>query len=292
MKKIAYYPGCTMKTTGAPAERTAHTVAKALGYELDELEKWNCCGTVFQLADDSIMQHVASVRNLIRAQDTGHNEITTLCAICYNTLRRVGELYNSDADKRERLTAFTDEEEDYQGGVRPRHFLELLDDNGALETLAKKVKRPLKGLKVMPYYGCLLLRPKELALDDKEHPQLMEKVLKTVGAEPVESPYRTECCGSYETVDRPEFVAERTYQIISDARQRGAQMIITACPLCQFNLDSRQRDVDELYTGFQKMPVMYFTQLLHIALGGSKKDVGFKEHYVNPRPVLKENEVI
>ncbi len=281
-----------MKTTGAPAERTAHTVAKVLGYELDELERWNCCGTVFQLTDDSIMQHTASVRNLVRAQDAGHDYITTLCAICYNTLRRVGDLYNTDVDKRERLTAFMDEEEEYKGGVEAHHFLELLDSEKAIEKLKKAVKKPLNGLKIMAYYGCLLLRPEEYAIDDKENPQLMENVIEAIGGNPVYSPYRTECCGSYETVNKPEFVAERAFQIISDARKRGARAIITACPLCQFNLDARQHNIKELYSEFHTIPILYFTQLLHLALGGDPGIAGLDEHYVNPEPLLEETGII
>jgi heterodisulfide reductase subunit B len=283
-----------MKTTGASAEKTAHTVANAIGYELDELKKWNCCGTVFQLTDDAIMHHVGSIRNLIHTQEQGYDELTTLCAICYNTVKRVDMLYKKDPDKNERLKAFIDNEkaykggieEAYNGGVSIKHFLELLKTDEAIEALKSAVKKPLTGLKVMPYYGCLLLRPEGLEIDDRENPSLMEKILRAAGAEPVQSPYRIECCGSFETVEKPEFVAERTYQIVGDSRKRGAQVIITACPLCQFNLDARQKDVEGLYRGFQKIPVLYFTQLLHIALGGEPDEAGFGEHYVDPRPAL------
>ena len=286
-QKIAYYPGCTMKTTCAAAEQTAHTVADAVGYELDELEYWNCCGTVFQLTDDSIMQHVGSMRNLVRAEQAGHDRLTTLCSICYNTMRRVGDLYNSDRDKRERLTAFMDDEEEYSGKVEMTHFLSLLDSEEALEKLKSAVEISFEELKVMGYYGCLLLRPEELALADRENPQLLERIIRVTGAEPVEAPFRTECCGSYKTVDSPDFVAERTYQILSDAANRDADLVITACPLCQFNLDDRQREVEEAYAAFKTLPVVYFTQFLHIALGGDPEKAGFDDHYADPSPVFE-----
>lgn len=286
MKKIAYYPGCTMKTTGAGAEKTAHTVANAIGIELDELKRWNCCGTVFQLTDDAIMHHVGSIRNLIRAQDQGYDEMTTLCAICYNTIKQVDALYANDTDKRDRLTAFMDEEEKYRGTVKIKHFLEFFKDESNLEKLSGSVKKPLAGLKVMPYYGCLLLRPEKMAIDDRENPSLMEKILKAVGAEPIESPYRIECCGSYETVENPSLVVQRTYSIVSDSKKRGAQMIITACPLCQFNLDARQKDVMSSFAGYAPIPVLYFTQLLHIALGGDPALAGFEEHCIDPKQIL------
>jgi len=292
MKKIAYYPGCTMKTTGANAEKTAHTVAAAIGIELDELEKWNCCGTVFQLTDDAIMHHVGSIRNLIHTQEQGYDELTTLCAICYNTVKRVDALYAKNTEKRERLTAFLDEVEKYRGSVKVKHFLEFFKDDGNLEKLSGSVKKPLAGLKVMPYYGCLLLRPEEMAIDDRENPSLMEEILKAVGAEPIESPYRIECCGSYETVENPALVAQRTDNIVSDSKKRGAQMIITACPLCQFNLDSRQRDVASAFAGFSPIPVLYFTQLLHIALGGDPALAGFAEHSIDPTPILSSLNII
>jgi len=179
-----------------------------------------------------------------------------------------------------------DREEDYEGKVEVLHFLEVLRELG-FEKLEEKVKNPLEGLKIAPYYGCLMLRPREIGIDDPEEPTIQKELLEALGAEVVDNPYKVRCCGSYQTVNRKYIVADLAHDILSYAAREGAEAITLSCPLCSFNLDDRQREVKELYPSFREIPVFYFTQLMAIAFGLKEKYYGFDLNHVDPRPLLK-----
>jgi len=280
--KIPYYPGCTLKSTAKNFEDTTVAVSDALGIELLELERWNCCGTVYCLASDDLMHQLAPVRNLIRVQEMGFDRVTTLCSMCYNTLEQANQLVKEDSEKLEKMNSFMDQEEDYKGGVTVTHYLTLLKEEIGFENLP--VKTPLKGLTVVPYYGCLLLRPEEVSIDNPENPTIMAELLEALGACVVDHPYKLECCGSYHTVDHKDVVCEKTYSILSSAQKRGAEAVVLSCPLCEFNLDFRQKDLEK---ELAPVPVLYFSQLLALSLG-LDGNLGFDQHYVNPEPLLKK----
>ena len=296
--KIAYYPGCTLKTAAKNFEDSALAVARALDVELVELPKWNCCGTVYSLADDNLMYHLAPVRNLLRIKQmvrdklvTDEHRMVVLCSMCYNTLKRTNLRVKENPEDLRKLNDFMYEEADkYELNVEVIHFLDLLKDID-LEKIREKVIKPLTGLKVVPYYGCMLLRPQEVSLDDPEEPELQENILAALGAEPVDSPYRKVCCGSYLTVGNKDAVVELAYKILSHAQKAGAEALTTSCPLCAFNLDNRQKEIKEKYPGFKNMPVFYFTQLMAIAFGLSEDCYGFALHYNKPEPLLKEKQL-
>lgn len=293
MKKYPYFPGCTLKQTAKNFERSALAAARRLDIELVELPRWNCCGAVFSLTADDVMHHIGAVRDLIRVEQMneaglvdGEYRLVTLCSMCYNVLKRVSLLVK-DADTLAKANAFMDEEPDYQGKVEVVHFLEILRDELGFEALAERVSRPLEGLKVSAYYGCTLLRPREVSIDDPEAPRIMDQFIEALGATPVDNPYKSLCCGSYHTVGSgKEIVATRAHKIIEGARRGGADLIITSCPLCAFNLDNRQELVREMYPDFEHMPILYFTQLLALALG-AEDEAGFSDNYVDPRPLLR-----
>jgi heterodisulfide reductase subunit B len=267
--------------------------AAALGIEMAELPSWYCCGTVYSLASDDLMRQLGPIRTLIQVEKQGDSRVTTLCAMCYNTLKRANKLVQDDKEKLDKINDFMYEEETkYKGGVQVVHLLELLRDELGYEKLATLVKKPLKGLKVATYYGCLLLRPEGIGLDDLEEPTIVEGMLKALGAEVVRYPYGTECCGSYHTVQESDLVVERTTAIIGSAQARGADAVVLSCPLCEFNLDARQKEASEKYPGFKKTPVLYFTQLLALALGLDPSVCRFDLHYVDPRPMLKEKGIV
>ncbi len=288
MKEIIYYPGCTLKTQAKNFEDSAIASARALGIELVEMERWNCCGTVFSLAGDNLIQQLAPIRDLLRVKEMGGEKVVTLCAMCYNTLKRANELLRSDQEKREKIQLFMDREEiEYGGEVEVLHFLELLRDEVGFKKIARKIKNPLPHLKAASYYGCLLLRPEEVAIDDPEAPTVLADLLSACGCETVDFPYQAECCGAYQTVDQAEVVAERTYQIVNSARKSGAEAIVTSCPLCFFNLDARQKEAKEKYPDFVQLPVFYFTQVLALALG-LEEDIGdIALHHIDPLPTLE-----
>ncbi|MEA2071673.1 MAG: CoB--CoM heterodisulfide reductase iron-sulfur subunit B family protein [Asgard group archaeon] len=293
VKKIGYYPGCTSKSYAKYLDSTARIVFRKLGIELEELSRWTCCGTFFGLADDNLTSQIAPIRNMIRAVEDGHSEITTICSMCYNTLKRANTLFKNDEEKAMRLNAFMYEEEDYQGEITVRHVLDLIAEKLTKTNLQPYLAKTLKGLKIAPYYGCTLLRPREISIDNNiEKPTILSDLIFSLGGEAIEDPYMTECCGSYLTVKDKHLVAERANKIISSMANRGAEIIMVSCPLCHFNLDRRQKEARELNSSLPRIPIVYFTQLMALAMGVPVEELGFEEHYINPLTLLRERGVI
>jgi len=291
--KVAYYPGCTLKTAAANFETSAVAGLERLGIELEELPRWNCCGTVYSLASDDLIHQLAPIRNLIRVKEQNCDRLTTLCAMCYNTLKRSNFRFQQDPESLETLNRFMYLENlEYQGDVEVLHPLELLRDEIGFAKISKRVVRPLNGLKVANYYGCMLIRPHEIGLDDPENPVVMEQLTEALGAEPVDFPFKTECCGAYQTVEEVALVVSRAYQILTSAQSWGAEMVAVSCPLCAFNLDQRQREVKREHVGFKRIPVMYFTQLLALAMGLGEEVLRLDLHDTDPRPVLKQRQLL
>lgn len=287
--KISYYPGCTLKNNAKNFEDSALCSLKRLEVEAIELERWNCCGTVFSLATDDLIHHVAPIRNLIRVKEANTNKFMTLCAMCFNTLKRANERVKSDPESLDKINKFMYREDvKYEGDVQVLHLLELLRDEIKFENIAKKVVKPLKNLKIANYYGCLLVRPKEIGIDDVENPTVLENLMTTLGADAIDFPYKTECCASYQTVDKPENVADRTYHILTSAQSQGAELVSVSCPLCAFNLDYRQKETVQKYPEFKNIPILYFTQVMALALGCPEKDLRLDLHYIDPKPILRE----
>ncbi len=286
---IPYFPGCTLSTKAKNYDRSGRAVAKALGLELEELPEWQCCGATFPLMLDDSMALIAPTRILYQAQQAGER-VTTLCSVCFNVLRRSQALLGRDEEMLDRINWFTEQE--YHGDVVVSHFLEVLrDDLGWDEepgSLAEHVRRPLTGLKAAPYYGCLLLRPyDEIGLDNPEDPRILHDLLRALGAEPVDFPFNIECCGSYLMVKDPDVPESLSTEIVASAREHGADVVVTACPLCQFNLDYPQRETVGSRAG-SRIPVVYFTQLMAVALGLPEETWGFEDHYVDPKPLFDE----
>ncbi len=288
--ELLYYPGCTLKTSARNLETSGRAVLEALGHQMVEMEEWTCCGVVSSLTDDDLMHHLGPLRNLIHAQDQGHNRILTLCDFCYNTLKQTSQRVDGSPEDLEKLNSFMDRETDYQPGVKVMHLLEFLRDEVGFATLKKKVKHPLKGLKVMPYYGCMLLRPREVAIDDPEDPQILSDLMKALGATVVDNPFKIECCGSYHTIEQKELTSKRAQNISQYGLDRGAQAITLSCPMCRFNLDVRGQEAEELVKGYKQVPVLYYTQLIAVALGLDTESLGFDQHTVDPLPILTQGD--
>lgn len=289
--KLAYYPGCTLKTDAKNFDVSTFKAAKTMGIELIELHRWNCCGTLHALAKDDVIHHLAPVRNLIRVEqmkDEGLVEeakVVAQCVMCWNTLKRANATVNEDSEKMEKIRAFMEQEPEYSGKVEVIHLLEVLRDQG-WNKLKDAVKRPLDGLKLAPYYGCLLLRPREFALDDPDKPRIMEDLLEALGAETVDIPYKSKCCGAYHSVHLKEVAAELSYKILSQAMEMGVDMLVTACPLCEFNLGKRQMEIRKLYPDFGVIGIVYYTQLMALAFGLEEEATRFYENNPDPRPIL------
>ena len=289
---LSYYPGCTLKTRAKGLEDSAVASMGALGIRLVEIERWNCCGTVYSLAEDDLAHHLAPVRNLIRVKEQGGDRVSTLCSFCYHTLKRANLLVRNDGEKRKTLNDFMEEEVDYNGEVEVVHLLEVLRDEIGWENIEAKVKVPLKGLKVAPYYGCTLLRPQAVAIDQVERPTILQNLVETLGAEAVDFPYATECCGAFQIVGNPDAITQRSWEILSSAMRRGAEALVLTCPLCHFNLGQRQSELMQRYSDFKGMPLFYFTQLLAISLGIDPGVCHFELDYGVPLSLLKSKNLV
>ena len=298
MTNIAYYPGCTLKTKAQNYEKSTTESMKKLDMNLVEPERWNCCGTVHALATDDVMHHLAPIRNLLRVEElqaegkVDSGQMVTLCAMCYNTLKRANKAFNEDSDKAKKIRdTMYREDTQYTGKVEVIHLLETLREMG-WDKVKEQVEKPLKGLKVAPYYGCLLLRPRGTGVDDTDNPTVLEDFIEALGAEPVKFAYSQKCCGSYNTIHMKEVVAELAYKILDDAKQAGADVLVTACPLCEYNLGPRQTEVMKIHPDFDPIPVLYFTQLMAEAFGLGEETAGYAGNTPDPRPLLREKGII
>ena len=255
--KYSYYPGCTLKNKAKDLDAYARASAQALGFELEEIENWQCCGGVYPLGSDEIATKLSSVRALVSARDEG-TDLVTLCSACHNVIKQTNHAMQTNAAFADKVNRYMANDGGYQGEAEVYHYLEMLRDLVGFDKVKEKVVNSLKGKKIAPYYGCLLLRPgKVMRMDDPENPSIMEDLIRALGAEAVVYARRNECCGGYITVESPEAAKKNANAIIENAKAAGAEMIITACPLCKYNLEKCGAD----------MPVVYFTELLAEALG-------------------------
>ncbi len=255
--KMSYFPGCTLKNKALDLDAYARRSAEALGVSLEEIENWQCCGGVFTTASDEVATKLSSVRALKDAL-AKEQPLITVCSACHNVIKQTNYAMQNDKDFANKVNRYMAEETDYNGETTVYHYLEMLRDVVGFDTLKEKVVNPLKGKKIAAYYGCLLLRPgKTMQMDDVENPTIMEDFIRAIGAEPVIYANRNECCGGYVSVESPELAAKKSGAVVDNAKANGAEMMITACPLCRYNLEKNGADI----------PVVYFTELLAEALG-------------------------
>lgn len=289
--RYTYYPGCTLYTKARNLDMCGRKAADKLGFELVEMPSWNCCGAIYNTSSDDLAAQVGPVRNLAKASQLG-NQLVTLCAACHNVLKRAQSLLFTPGNEqeRDRLTGFV--EERFEQPVRVLHYIEVLKDEIGFEVLKSRVVRPLKGMKVASYYGCLMVRPREvLEFDDPENPRVMDDLMQTLGATPAHFDFKTECCGGYLVVNRRQVARDCSMRILENARGRGAEAIVTTCPLCQYNLELAQRSAP-ITQKPTPIPVFYFTQLLGIAVGLSKDELALDGNATDPTRLLQEKELL
>lgn len=254
--KVSYFPGCTLKNKAKDLDLYAYKSAEALGVTLEEIEEWQCCGGVFTTANDEVATKLSSVRALKYAVDK-NQPLVTVCSACHNVIKQTNHAMQTNsqfADKVNRYMA----DGSYNGEAEVYHYLEMLRDLVGFDKVKEAVVNTLKGKKIAAYYGCLLLRPNSvMRMDDPENPTIMEDFIKALGADAVVYAKRNECCGGYISAESPETAKKNSQAIINNAKAQGAEMIITACPLCKYNLVKNGADI----------PVVYFTELLAEALG-------------------------
>ena len=254
--KMSYFPGCTLKNKATALDVYARKSAEALGVTLEEIEEWQCCGGMFTASRDEVATKLSSVRVLRAAQEKGQ-DLVTVCSACHNVVKQTNHAMTTDAEFAGKVNRYM-ADAPYNGETRVYHYLEMLRDTVGFDRVKEAVVNSLKGKKIAAYYGCLLLRPSSvLAMDDPENPQIMENLIRALGAEPVIYANRNECCGGYITMEEPTLAKKRSSSVMENAKRAGAEMIVTACPLCMYNLKKSGCD----------LPVVYLTELLAEALG-------------------------
>ncbi len=253
---LSYFPGCTLKNKARDLDEYARKSAEALGVTLEEIENWQCCGGVFTTAKDEIATKLSSVR-ILKAAAEKSQPLVTVCSACHNVVKQTNHAMKNDAEFAGKVNRYM-AEEPYAGETSVYHYLEMLRDLVGFDKIREAVKNPLKGKKIAAYYGCLLLRPgKVMAMDDVENPRIMEDFIRAIGAEPVVYAMRNECCGGYVTMESPSLAKKKSVAVSENAVAGGAEMMVTACPLCRYNLEKNGATI----------PVVYFTELLAEALG-------------------------
>jgi heterodisulfide reductase subunit B len=286
--KLPYYAGCTLHTKAKNLNETAIKAAAKVGFELEEMPEWTCCGAIYSTNVDDLSYQVGPVRNLARASQMG-DRLVTLCAACYNVLKRANRELSAEGSElvRQRLLDFVDE--DFKQPVSVIHYLDVLRSDIGWDQLRTKVARPLEGLRVASYYGCLMVRPRVvLDFDDPENPVVMDQLVTALGGTPVDFDFKTECCGGYLVVNRRQAAVECSRRVLENIVSVGADVVATTCPLCQYNLDALQPEMPSVWPGFKSIPVLYFTQLLGMAVGLGEDELALDYNTTDARPVFRE----
>lgn len=280
---VAYYPGCSLHSTAAEYDQTIHAVADVLGVHLVEPPGWLCCGSSPAHSTDPTLATVLPLRTLATVEQMGLDTVTAPCSACFARMKAAA--HTVVHDDRMAQTVEAELGYAYQGTVTVLHLLDLLVDRVGLAGIEASVKKPLTGLKVACYYGCLVTRPPEITqAEHPEYPLKMDHLLRALGAEPVDWSYKTDCCGGSLGLTQTPLALAMTRKILQNAHDCGADVVATVCPLCHVNLDARQRQIG---LDFQ-LPVLYLTQLLALALGLGEKQAALGKNLVDPRPVLSE----
>ena len=255
--KVSYFPGCTLKNKAKDLDVYAYKSAEALGITLEEIEDWQCCGGVFTTAKNEVATKLSSVRALMEAAEK-EQPLVTVCSACHNVIKQTNYAMQNDKEFVDKANRYMANETPYAGEAQVVHYLEMLRDMVGFDAVKEKVVNALSGKKIAAYYGCLLLRPSSvMQMDDAENPTIMEDLIAALGATPVVYAKRNECCGGYIAMESPELAKKNSNAVVENAKAAGAEMIITACPLCRYNLIKNGADI----------PVVYFTELLAEALG-------------------------
>jgi heterodisulfide reductase subunit B len=295
--RYAYYPGCSLHSTAKDYDISARAVCRALGIELLEIPDWICCGASSGHSTSEFLSLALPVRDLLNARDMGL-DTAVCCAACYSRLRIANVKMSARGGKTKQwdeLVSAVDEVvgSPYRGEVGVKHLLEIVTSEYGLDALRDKVQIKLEGLKAAAYYGCLLVRPPEaVAFDDPDNPRSMDALLEALGATAVDWPYKTECCGASLSLTRTDIVLKLCRDIYQMAADSGAECLVVACPLCQANLDMRQAQVNKRYKADIEhsadfdLPVLYFTQLIGLALGLEADELGLGMGMVSSAKLL------
>jgi heterodisulfide reductase subunit B len=285
MKEYAYFPGCSLEKMALSYHLSAIETTRKLGVELKELEDWNCCGATTYFHVDELLAYTLTARNLAMAEKEGL-DLVAPCSGCYKNSYFTNVYLKEDPDLADHINFALEEDNlQFSGNIEVRHLIEVFVNDVGLEEVRSKVSHPLEGLHVAPYYGCQILRPRKDD-EDVEQPEFFEDLLSAMGAEPVDYPGRLRCCGGSLILTSRRAALSMVRNLLQSAADRDAAVIATACPLCQVNLECYQNQVNREFGTELSVPVLYFTQLLGLAMGIDPERLGIGKELVSTAPAL------
>ncbi len=291
MTKYLFYPGCSMQRSARPYLDSLLAIQQDIGWELEEIADWNCCGATEYISVARLPAYALNGRNLALAaqQANGVNTVLAGCSACYLNLAKTDRYMQKDG----RLNAQVNEAlaagglHYDPGTVKIRHLLDVIVHKVGLDAIRRKVVRPLTGLRVAPYYGCMVVRPDpENRFGSPEYPTILDELMKALGAEVVDFPVKTHCCGGHMTQISAPVAYELIRRLMYAADQYEADIMVTLCPMCQLNLDAYQDDTNKHFRTDYHMPIVYFTQLMGLAFGHDPLELGLGKEFVNTAPAL------
>lgn len=285
MKQYAYFPGCSLEKIALSYHISSMESSKKLGIELKELEDWNCCGATTYFHVDQLLANTLVARNLAIAEKAGM-DLVAPCSACYKNAYFTNKYMKEDPDLAEHINyALEADNLHFNGNIDVKHLMDVFVHEVGTEEIREKVTNPLEGLKVAAYYGCQIVRPRKNG-ENVENPQFFEELISAIGAEPVNFADRLRCCGGSLIMTSRHAALDMVKNILQNAVENQAEVIVTACPLCQINLECYQIQVNEEFGTNYSVPVLYFTQLLGIALGVPQKQMGFGKEFISAIPFL------
>ncbi len=285
MREFAYFPGCSQGSSAHEYGESAVAAAEALGIGLREIPDWSCCGASSGHMTNHLLSVALPARNLAIASEMGL-DVAVVCAACYNRLRGAQRELLEDEGLASKVEGMLGKDPRFRGEVL--HLLDIIFREVGLEELKERVSRPLKELKPVSYYGCLMARPRGLMTeDDYENPQRMDRLLEALGAEVRGWSYKTDCCGGSLSLTRTDIVVKLVNRLFEAAEEAGADCIVTACPMCLANLEMRQAEGTLSYKAPHQLPVFFFTELIALALGLDGARKWFPKHLIDPQPLLR-----
>lgn len=287
MKKFAYFPGCSLEKIASSYNKSTLETTKVFDIELQELDDWNCCGATTYFHVDQLLAYTLVARNLALAEKEGL-DLVAPCSACYKNAFFTNQILKEDKDLAEHIN-FALEEDDLQfnAEIAVHHLIDVFVNEIGMDEITAKVTNPLKGLQIAPYYGCQIVRPRKNG-EEIENPRFFEELISAIGADPVNFPERLRCCGGSLIMTSRVPALNMVRILLQSAERNGADVIATACPLCQVNLECYQTAVNEEFGTDFKLPVLYFTQLLGLSLGLSPKNLGFGVELVSAKPIFKK----
>lgn len=292
--KYSYFPGCSLERDAAAYDISSRAICKPLGMELVEIDDWNCCGATEYISLSLTASFALIARNLaLAAKNDNLKQLVAPCSACYLNLRKTDRYMHESPELADRINlALGAGNLSYQAGsLKVRHLLDVIVNDVGLEAVAAKVTHPLKGLRVAPYYGCMIVRPdfeNGRSFDNSEYPTLLDELLKALGAEVVDYPLKAHCCGGHMTQISESTGFELIRQLIKGAADYQADLIATLCPMCQLNLDAFQGPMNRHFKTDYNVPVLYFTQFVGLAFGMEANKLGIGSELVNARPALSK----